>query len=125
MVDSPAPGASCTQARAERKPTCDYRASWLTRVASDSTHSPQEPSRSTLRVAELPLLCRFLDAGGTETLRTLGGPASKKRRGAKSRDAGQRLGVERYGDFRLAAHAMQARHRGGAARIPARGDGRK
>ncbi len=30
-------------------------------------------------------LCRFLDAGGTEALHTRGGPASKKRQGAKSR----------------------------------------
>jgi hypothetical protein len=35
-------------------------------------------------------------------------PASKKRRGTKSRDAGQRLGGERYGDFSLASHPMDA-----------------
>jgi hypothetical protein len=57
-------------------------------------------------------MCRFLDAGGTKPLHALGGPASKKRQGAKSREAGPRLGVERYGDFRLAAHSMEARHWG-------------
>ena len=41
------------------------------------------------------LLYRFLDAGNTEAGRTLGEPASKKRRCTKSRDAGQRLGGER------------------------------
>jgi hypothetical protein len=35
-------------------------------------------------------------------------PASKKGRGTKSRDAGQRLGGERYGDFSLASHPMDA-----------------
>ena len=43
-----------------------------------------------------PLLCRFLDAGNTETLRMVGEPASKKRRGTKSREAGERAGGERY-----------------------------
>jgi hypothetical protein len=33
---------------------------------------------------------------------TLRRPASKKRQGTKSREAGERLGSERYGDFRLA-----------------------
>jgi hypothetical protein len=54
------------------------------------------------------LLCRFLDAGGIRPIRTLRRPASKKRQGAKSRAAGQRPGGERYGDFRLAAHSMEA-----------------
>ena len=54
------------------------------------------------RLPERSVLCRFLDAGGTEAFRPLGEPASKKRQGAKSREAGQRLGGERYGDFRLA-----------------------
>jgi hypothetical protein len=36
-------------------------------------------------------------------LHARGRPASKKRQGAKSRSAGRRLGVERYGDFRLGA----------------------
>ena len=62
-------------------------------------------SRSKRR-PERPLLCRFLDAGGTEALHTRGGPASKKRQGTKSRGAGQRLGGERYGDFRLGPHSM-------------------
>jgi hypothetical protein len=44
------------------------------------------------------VLCRFLDAGNSETLRTLSGPASKKRQGTKSREVGHRLGSERYGD---------------------------
>ena len=46
-------------------------------------------------------MCRFLDAGGTEALHTRGGPASKKRQGAKSRGAGQRLDGERYGGFQV------------------------
>jgi hypothetical protein len=62
----------------------------------------------SLRRRECLLLCRFLDAGDTEALRTLGKPASKKRQGTKSRSAGERLGGERYGDFRLAAHSMEA-----------------
>jgi hypothetical protein len=37
-----------------------------------------------------------LDAGGAETIRMRRRPASKKRRCTKSRDAGQRLGGERY-----------------------------
>jgi hypothetical protein len=45
---------------------------------------------------ERPQLYRFLDAGSTEAGRTLGEPASKKRRCTKSRDVGQRLGGERY-----------------------------
>jgi hypothetical protein len=45
-----------------------------------------------------PVMCRFLDAGNSETLRTLSGPASKKRQGTKSREVGHRLGSERYGD---------------------------
>ena len=74
---------------------------------------------------EGPVLCRFLDAGGINSLRRLGRPASKKRQGAKSRGAGPRLGVERYGDFRLAAYSMEARHRGDATRMPVRGGGRE
>ena len=45
---------------------------------------------------EIRLMYRFLDAGNTEAGRTLGEPASKKRRCTKSRDAGQQLGGERY-----------------------------
>ena len=37
-------------------------------------------------------MCRFLDAGGIDPVRTLGRPASKKRQGTKSREAGLRLG---------------------------------
>jgi hypothetical protein len=33
-----------------------------------------------------PFLCRFMDAGNTETLRALSEPASKKRQGTKSRE---------------------------------------
>ena len=33
-------------------------------------------------------VCRFLDAGNNETLRTLSEPASKKRQGTKSRELG-------------------------------------
>jgi hypothetical protein len=57
---------------------------------------------------ERPQLYRFLDAGNTEAGRTLGEAASKKRRCTKSRDAGQRLGGEHYGDFSLALHLMEA-----------------
>jgi hypothetical protein len=59
------------------------------------------------------------------SLRVHGQPASKKRQGTKSRSAGQRLGGEGYGDFRLAPHSMLARHRGGGARIAARGGWRE
>ena len=44
-------------------------------------------------------LYRFLDAGNAKTFRMRSRPASKKRRGTKSRDAGQQLGSERYGDL--------------------------
>ena len=37
-------------------------------------------------------MCRFLDAGGINLVRTLGRPASKKRQGTKSRGAGPWLG---------------------------------
>ena len=53
-----------------------------------------------------------------QALSALGRPASEKRQGTKSRSAGQRLGGERYGDFRLAAHWLEARHPGDAARMP-------
>ena len=46
-----------------------------------------------------PVLCRFLDAGGTKPLGTLGEPASKKRRGAKSRGVWGGVGSQRYGDL--------------------------
>jgi hypothetical protein len=46
---------------------------------------------------EQPDLCRFLDAGNDETLRTLSEPASKKRRGTSHGELGTRLGSERYG----------------------------
>src|SRR5215470_1785778 len=52
------------------------------------------------------LLCRFLDAGNSETLHTLSGPASKKRQGTKSREVGHRLGSERYGDLVPAPTSM-------------------
>jgi hypothetical protein len=47
-----------------------------------------------------------LDAGNTETRRTLSEPASKKRQGTKSREVGQRLGGERYGELMLAPSLM-------------------
>ena len=55
-------------------------------------------SRSFLLRCVRPVVCRFLDAGNSPTLRTLSGPASKKRQGTKSREVGHRLGSERYGD---------------------------
>ena len=51
-------------------------------------------------------MCRFLDAGNTETLRTLSEPASKKRQGTKSREVGERLGSERYGNLMLAPRPL-------------------
>jgi hypothetical protein len=56
-----------------------------------------------------PVVCRFLDAGGTKALRTLSKPASKKRQGTKSREAGRPVGSQRYGDFRLATHPVEAK----------------
>ena len=49
--------------------------------------------------SQRPMLCRFLDAGGTKPLGTLGEPASKKRRGTKSRGVWGRVGSQRYGDL--------------------------
>ena len=43
------------------------------------------------------VLCRFLDAGNNETLRTLSGPASKKRQGTKSREIGHWLAASAMG----------------------------
>jgi hypothetical protein len=43
------------------------------------------------------LLCRFLDAGNNETLRTLSEPASKKRQGTKSRAVGRWLAASAMG----------------------------
>jgi len=39
-------------------------------------------------------------------LRALSEPASKKRQGTKSREVGQRLGVERYGELMLAPSSI-------------------
>jgi hypothetical protein len=47
---------------------------------------------------ERPLLCRFLDVGNSETLGTLGEPASKKRQ-ARSRGKWVAAGSERYGNL--------------------------
>jgi hypothetical protein len=47
--------------------------------------------------AKCRLLCRFLDAGNNETLRTLSGPASKKRQGTKSREIGHWLAASAMG----------------------------
>ena len=44
----------------------------------------------------LPVLYRFLDAGGTEAFRMRSRPASKKRRGTKSREVGHRRSSECY-----------------------------
>ena len=52
------------------------------------------------------LLCRFLDAGNDESLGRLSWPASKKRQGTKSREVGNWLGSERYGDLMLAPISM-------------------
>ena len=47
--------------------------------------------------AEWPELYRFLDAGSDETVRTLSEPASKKRRGTKSRGVWGRVGSRAMG----------------------------
>ena len=57
------------------------------------------PARASLIAPTQPLLCRFLDAGGTKPLGTLGEPASQKRRGTKSRGVWGRVGSQRYGDL--------------------------
>ena len=57
-----------------------------------SAHAPAQRAGAQ----RLRALYRFLDAGGTETFRVHGRPASKKRRGTKSREAGERAGGERY-----------------------------
>src|SRR6476660_6984506 len=44
-----------------------------------------------------PVVCRFLDAGNNETLRTLSEPASKKRQGTKSRAVGRWLAASAMG----------------------------
>jgi hypothetical protein len=54
---------------------------------------------ASAEIMTCPRLCRFLDAGSTETFRTLSQPASKKRRGTKSREGWRRLGGDRYGDL--------------------------
>jgi hypothetical protein len=51
------------------------------------------PRRSS---AEQPELYRFLDAGDTESFRMRSRPASKKRRGTKSREVGHRRSSECY-----------------------------
>jgi hypothetical protein len=53
--------------------------------------------------------------------------ASRRPKSARARSRGQpgrRLGVERYGDFRVTAHSLEAGHRGEATRMPACGSGR-
>lgn len=55
--------------------------------------------RNSSRAVQRAELCRFLDAGGTKPLGTLGEPASKKRRGTKSRGVWGRVGSQRYGDL--------------------------
>ena len=47
-----------------------------------------------------------MDAGNAEVLRTLSELASKKRQGTKSRDFGERLGSEGYGDLMLAPSSL-------------------
>ena len=56
-------------------------------------------SDSQTAMSERRFLCRFLDAGGTKPLGTLGEPASKKRRGTKSRGVWGGVGSQRYGDL--------------------------
>ncbi len=65
--------------------------------------------------AQRPVMCRFLDAGGIRPLRTLGRPASKKRQGAKSRQAGPAAGSRALWGFQVGVAS------GGGER-PGRGD---
>jgi hypothetical protein len=70
-------------------------------------------------------LYRFLDAGDAKTFRMRSRPASKKRRGAKSRDAGQQLGSERYGDLMCGPVRWGPLRWSEATCTPARGSGRE
>jgi hypothetical protein len=47
----------------------------------------------------LPLLCRFSDAGMTRAIHALRRPASEKRQGTKSREAGTGGAAGVYGDL--------------------------
>ena len=53
--------------------------------------------RSFAGPGERAVLYRFLDAGNTKAFRTRSRPASKKRRGTKSREEGHRRSSECYG----------------------------
>ena len=90
----------------------------MTRARSGST-SPVR--RAT---GERPQLCRFLDAGGADLCGRSDGRRPKSARARSRGQPGRRLGVERYGDFRVAAHSLKAGHRGDATRMPACGGGR-
>ena len=82
-------------------------------------------TRSNGRVRSLlperPVLCRFLDAGGIRPLRTLGWPASKKRQGAKSREAGPAAGSAVWG-FQVGGAFDRDATLGDATGLRARGD---
>ena len=59
--------------------------------------------------SDWPELCRFLGAGNNETLRTLSEPASKKRRGTKSREVGQPAGQRALWGLALAPRSRLGR----------------
>ena len=68
---------------------------------------------------------RFLDAGNTESFRMRSRPASKKRRGTKSREGWRRLGGARYGDLMRGPVRWWTRHWGKAICMPACRSGRE
>src|SRR5271166_3242814 len=73
----------------------------------------------------LRALYRFLDAGSPETFRMHGRPASKKRRGTKSREGWRRVGGARYGDLMRGPVRWGLRPWSEATCAPARGSGRE
>ncbi len=98
-----------------------------------SNTTPEGPPRLPLRRcsalsrslrSEGPFLCRFLDAGGADLTARSDGRRPKSARARSRGQPGRRLGVERYGDFRVASHSLKPGHRGDATRMPGCGDGR-
>jgi hypothetical protein len=68
---------------AEPISTTKLLANYASPAKAQSSHAPVPGILLMTRCRDGPLLCRFLDAGGTEALHTRRGPASKKRQGAK------------------------------------------
>ena len=121
--ENPAPPSLCSSkcARSESKSTTKIFSDMNDRShrATSTVNSPpsgfqrianvDRASRQPLRLTRWPRgwsLTATVQVFGRrhhEGCHALRRPASKKRQGTKSREAGQRLGGERYGDFRLAA----------------------